>query len=89
MSQSVAVGPIPLEKYSFALSNENVRHHVWHHNTRRDILLLKVVREPSMGSSYGNIGLQVIIAAGTEPLVRVSFLRGKRVTNTLVLQPRV
>ena len=68
MSQTVALGPIPLDKYSYALSNENVRHHIWSHDTRRELLQLKVVRA---GSSIGveDGGLQVLVVAGNECLV--------------------
>lgn len=70
MSQSVALGPIPIEKYSYALSNENVRHHVWRHDTRRELLLLKVVRvESNVGGSFGDTSLQIVVMAGTESLV--------------------
>lgn len=69
MSQAVALGPIPLDKYSYALSNENVRHHIWSHDTRRELLQLKVVRD---GSSIGleDGGLQILVVAGNECLVR-------------------
>lgn len=79
MSQSVVRGPIPLLKYSYALSNENVRHHVWHHDTRRDVLLFKVVRiESNVGGSFDDSSLQIVIAAGTEPLVCDTLARHKR-----------
>ena len=69
MSQTVALGPIPLDKYSYALSNENVRHHIWSHDTRRELLQLKVVR---VGSRIGleDGGLQILVVAGNECLVR-------------------
>lgn len=85
MSQSVALGPVPLVKYSYAVSNENVRQHAWHHDTRREVLLFKVLRmESRVGGGFGDPGLQIIIAAGTEFLVCGASARDKRVRHTHV-----
>lgn len=72
MSQSVVVRPVPLQKYSFELGSTTAGQHQWHHDSRRDILILNVGRmESTKVTNSAESGLDLTIAAGSEILVGV------------------
>lgn len=65
--------PIPLEKYSSAVSPEGSRSHRWVHDVRRDLLTLtfKTVDVPIVGNK-NEASLVVAVTAGQDSLVRPS-----------------